>query len=243
MIAESTNTSRRRGSPGRMASRLRSRPARTIAAGRWAGPRRGRVAASRGRAAFTMLELILVLLVMAVVLGLSAPALRGFFASRQTADAAVTMLCLTQYARSLSASEGRPCRLMIDPDAGEYWLTIQDQGAYVMLGREMGRRFRLPEGARVSVSIGSGDQDPAAGRSSMRPGSMLAQAGSLLEQGMSRSLGRQAADSILPCVQFHPSGRSDVASIEIQGLQGEIYTVTCLSPSEPFRVISPTEVR
>ena len=189
------------------------------------------------------MELVLVLLVMTVILGLCAPSLRGFFASRQTSDAAVTMLCLTQYGRSLAASEGRPCRMMIDPDAGEYWLMIQDEGAYVELGQEMGRHFRLPEGASVCVQIGSADAAPAGGTSMLRQGSMLRQAGSLLEQSMSRSLGRQAADSILPCVQFYPSGRSDVATIEIQGFQGERYAVSCPSPSEPFRVIAPSEAQ
>ncbi len=43
------------------------------------------------------------------------------------------------------------------------------------------------------------------------------------------------------CIQFGPTGRSDQAIIEIRGCQGDQYQVKCLSPCEPFRVITPLE--
>jgi len=105
----------------------------------------------RKNSGFTLMELILVLVVIGVVLAISSPSLRGFFASRGTADAAATMLSLTKYARTEAVSRGRPCRLNIDTQSGAYWLTVQDAGRYVPLDNEMGQRFQLPEGAAVDV--------------------------------------------------------------------------------------------
>ena len=107
------------------------------------------------------MELVLVLVVVSVVLALAAPSLRGFFASRQTADAAATMLSLTHWARSHARAQGRPCRLNIDADAGVCWLTVQEAGAFVELKSEMGRRFQLPQGAMVSVRSEGSQPGPA----------------------------------------------------------------------------------
>ena len=151
------------------------------------------------------MELILVMVVIGAVLGLSAPSLRGFFASRQTADAAATMLSLTKLARSQAVAQANLCRLNIDPQARTYWLTVQQAGSHVTLGSEMGRCFQLPEGATVSLQ--SDSLDPAASY-----------------------------------VQFYPTGRCDVATIEVRGRQGDVYLITCPSATEPFRVLRPWEV-
>jgi hypothetical protein len=84
-----------------------------------------------------------------VLLGLAAPSLRRFFASRKTADAAAQMLALTQYAGSRAAAQGVVYRLNIDPQTCTYWLTVQQNGVFVDLCCEFGRRFQLPEGTAV----------------------------------------------------------------------------------------------
>lgn len=99
------------------------------------------------RAGFTLLELVLVMVIICTVLAMAAPSLRGFFGSRQTADAASRIVALTQYARSQAAAEGRPYRLNLDAQEGRYWLTAQTAGAYVTLPSEFGRVFHLPDGA------------------------------------------------------------------------------------------------
>ena len=158
----------------------------------------------RKSSGFTLMELILVLLVISAVLAISAPSLRGFFASRQTSDAAMTMVALTKWAQSQAVARGSPVRLNIDGESGTYWLTVQEGGAFVELYTEMGRRFRLPEGAVVSVP-----SDASGGGPSL--------------------------------VHFDPTGRHDAATIEIRGLQGEVFGVSAPSATEPFRVISPAE--
>jgi Tfp pilus assembly protein FimT len=151
-----------------------------------------------------LLELMLVLAVVGAVLALSAPLLRGFFASRQTADCAQTVLFLTKWAHSRAVAQGQPCRLNVDAPSGTFWLTVQDAGRFVSPASGIGRRFRAPEGASVSLRTDLGD--PAA-----------------------------------TYVQFYPTGRSDAATIRVQGRQGELYQVTCDSATDLFRVISPLE--
>jgi len=157
-------------------------------------------------AGFTLLELIVVLGLVGVLLALAAPSLRGFFASRQTADAAAQMLALTQLAGSRAAAQGSVYRLNIDPQTGTYWLTVQDAGTFADLGTEFGRRFRLPEGTTVRAWSPSGE-------------------------------------TTMEYIEFHPSGRTEEAVIELQGRQGEIFRVVCDSAAEAFRVVSPPEAQ
>jgi len=93
-----------------------------------------------------LLELVLVMVIICTVLGMAAPSLRGFFASRQTIDAGAQIVALTQYARTEAASEGRGYRLNLDAETGKYWLTAQAGGAFAPLPAEIGRVFCLPEG-------------------------------------------------------------------------------------------------
>jgi len=113
------------------------------------------------RSAFTLLELILVMVLISVLLGVAAPSLRGFHGARRTADAAARMLSLTHYARSQAIAQGTVYRLNVDTGEKAYWLTAQIGGAYVELDNEFGRRFALPETVDVAISTPwAGDQSP-----------------------------------------------------------------------------------
>ena len=100
---------------------------------------------------FTLLELIVVLGLVGVLLGLAAPSLKGFMGTRQTADTADEVMALTHLASSRAAAQGTPYRLNIDEKAGQYWLTMQEQGQFVDLGTEFGRRFQVPMGLAIAV--------------------------------------------------------------------------------------------
>jgi len=96
------------------------------------------------------------MVIICTVLAGAAPSLRGFFASRETADAAAQIVALTQFARSASVSEGRRYRLNFDKDAGVYWLTAQEKGAFENIGSEFGRVFSLPKGGRLALESTAG---------------------------------------------------------------------------------------
>jgi len=110
------------------------------------------------RAGFTLLELVLVMVVIGTVLGMAAPSLRGFFESRKAADAASTLVALTQFARSGAIAEGRIYRLSLDEAAGTYRLSAQEGGAFVALNSEFGRVFRFPEGVRSEMLVQGADE-------------------------------------------------------------------------------------
>ena len=165
---------------------------------------RGRATHLRRRGGFTLLELIVVLGLVGMLLALAAPSLRGFVASRQTADAAAQMLALTQLAGSRSAAQGCVYRLNLDPKTNTYWLTCWREGTFADLGCEFGRCFQLPEGTTMHIQCQSGNLP-------------------------------------VPYIEFHPNGRTEEATIELVGRQGEVYRLTCESATEAFRIVSSEE--
>jgi len=158
----------------------------------------------RAAGAFTLLELIAVLVLISTVLAAAAPSLRRFARGRQTADAAARILSLTHLARSQAATRGCIHRLNLDAEAGTYWLTMQQGGTFVEIDSSHGRHFRLPVG--VSVALDSASEA-----------------------------------ELSSYVQFYPDGRCDQATIELTGGEGDVFHVTCPSPSERFRIVSPSE--
>ncbi len=154
--------------------------------------------------AFTLLELIVVLVLISTVLAIAAPSLRGFVRGRQTAEAAAHVLALTHLAQSLAASQGCVHRLNLDPEAGTYWLTTQRAGAFVDIEGSQGRHFPLPFGVSARMHSPSDDES-------------------------------------LSYVDFYPDGRRDPATIELTGGAGDVLEVTCLAPTERFRVVSPSK--
>lgn len=115
----------------------------------------------RGReAGLTMLELILVMVIICTVLAMAAPSLGGFFAARETEDAAAEIVALTRFARSQAAVEGRTYRLNLDAESGRYWLTSQTGGAFERSGSRFARIYVLPEGTRATweATDGAGER-------------------------------------------------------------------------------------
>lgn len=104
------------------------------------------------RAGFTLLELILVMVLVAMTLALVAPTLRGFGQRRLTEDAATQMLLLIRWAQDRAVVEARPFRFNVDVEARGYYLTAQTGGAFEAVRSDYGRRFALPVGATVEWS-------------------------------------------------------------------------------------------
>jgi len=90
------------------------------------------------------------MVIICTVLGMAAPSLRGFFASRRTNDAAAHIVALTKFARAQAAAQGRMYRLNLDVEEDRYWLTAQRGGAFSTLDSRFGRVFLLPDGTRAS---------------------------------------------------------------------------------------------
>jgi prepilin-type N-terminal cleavage/methylation domain-containing protein len=109
---------------------------------------------------FTLLELILVLVILATVLALAGPSLRGFFGSRQLQDTASQILSLTQLARSQAISEGVIYRLNFNTSERIYWLTAWRKGSFHDLQSSFGRMFTLPKDMILELdNLGQDGQD------------------------------------------------------------------------------------
>lgn len=169
----------------------------------------------KSRPGFTLLELILVMVLMAVTLAIAAPSLRGFASSRQSADLASRLVAMTQWARSQSVAQGQVCRLNVHPDGGSCWLTIQKTGAFVDPDGDWKKTLTMPDGAALAL------RTETTVRTQAQPGQQL----------------QQSADYI----QFYPTGRCDVGTLTLTVDNGETYLVACDSPAEPYRILSSQE--
>jgi hypothetical protein len=95
--------------------------------------------------AFTLFELILVMLILCTTLGLSGPSLQGFFAMRQLEDTGARIISLMEFARTQAVCEGRVYRFNVDLADRTYWLTVLDQDDFEDPATDWGREFQIPD--------------------------------------------------------------------------------------------------
>jgi len=103
----------------------------------------------RRRSAFTLLEMVMVLLILSMLLAMVAPSLSGFGAGRDAEYASAQVMTLSRWAREQAITEGRVYRLNFDPAAQSYWVTAQVGGTFQSPQQEFGRVFSLPEGVTM----------------------------------------------------------------------------------------------
>jgi len=103
------------------------------------------------RRAFTLLELILVMAIIAIIVGMVVQNLHGFASGRRTAQCADQIVALTRYARTQAITQGIPYRLNLTPARGTYWLTMQQpDGRFGLLGNSLGLQFQSPDGSTLN---------------------------------------------------------------------------------------------
>jgi prepilin-type N-terminal cleavage/methylation domain-containing protein len=105
--------------------------------------------------AFTLLELILVMAIIAVIVGLSVPSLHGFALGRRTTACADQIASLTQYAHTQAITRGMVYRLNIRQGTlnipATYFLTVQlEDGTFGPTGDSFGLEFKAPDGVDIS---------------------------------------------------------------------------------------------
>ena len=73
---------------------------------------------SYGSAAFSLVELILVMALLVIVMAVSAPSLARSMRQRHLSDEAARFVALTEYSRNEAVSQGVPMTVWIDPAGG-----------------------------------------------------------------------------------------------------------------------------
>jgi type II secretion system protein H len=112
---------------------------------------------SRCAHAFTLIELILVLTLLAVMVSLVAPALAGFFRGRVLDSEARRLLSLTRTAQSRAVSSGMPMQLWFDAQNNTYGLREEslsgkDDPRAVTLDVDASLHVQVPDSSTVSVA-------------------------------------------------------------------------------------------
>jgi general secretion pathway protein H len=107
---------------------------------------------TRFEPAFTLVELILVMALLATILALSAPSLSRSMRQRHLQDEAARFLALTEYARNEAVSQGVPMVVWIEPETHRFGLSAKT--GYV--GDSMrARSYLLDPEMRIEVANGA----------------------------------------------------------------------------------------
>ena len=106
--------------------------------------------------AFTLLELVFVLIILSATLAVTAPSLRGWSKGSKLRDAADEFVAVTRHARAQAVSNGTLYRLQVDALGAHYQLMAQQGQQFVPLGTEWGRVFILPEGHAMTLTSAGG---------------------------------------------------------------------------------------
>ncbi len=161
-----------------------------------AGKVRVRPAVRRGRAAFTLVELLLVLSLLLIVTGISLPTLKHFFRSRTVDSEARRLLSLVRYGQARAAAEGVPMVLWVDAQERTYGL--QAETGYLDLDTKA-IEYEVDEGLSIEASA---------------PPVLLSSPGTGLSTSLARrqTAARQTAN--LPAIRMTTDGFLDESSPE-----------------------------
>jgi prepilin-type N-terminal cleavage/methylation domain-containing protein len=102
--------------------------------------------------AFTLFELVLVMVILCIAMAVAAPSLRGWSHGARLRDSADQFLAAARFAHTKAIADCKIYRLYVDPRAGTYWVTVQDGEQFVNVGSDFGRVFEVAEGVRMQVT-------------------------------------------------------------------------------------------
>lgn len=105
--------------------------------------------------AFTLIELLLALVVIAMALSIAAPAVSGWGRGSRLRDAGDEFFATIRWAQTQAISSSQIYRLNVDAANGRYWVTAQDGLEYVPLNTEHGRETFVPTGTALQVTSGA----------------------------------------------------------------------------------------
>jgi type II secretion system protein H len=154
-----------------------------------------------GRAGFTLVELIVVMVLLLIVASLVAPRMSSFFRGRALSSEARRMLSLINYAQSRAIASGLPVLLWIDPAASTYGMEIQASHAsdepHLTYTAEPSLTFEIPAAADQPVSE---DGDETLGLPENRPAIRFHPDGFFDDVSVARIVIRQGDEAALELV-------------------------------------------
>lgn len=101
--------------------------------------------------AFTLIELLLVLVVIATALAIAAPQMSGWGRGSRMRDAGDHLLATTRWARTQAIADGQVYRLNVDAANNRYWVTTQQGMEFVPVENSFGRETFGEDGATLQL--------------------------------------------------------------------------------------------
>jgi hypothetical protein len=105
-------------------------------------------------AGFTLIELALVALILAVIIGLSMPMLKKTYLSLASREASYSLIKMMSYGRESAIIKNKSYKILFGFHEARYELmeldTLQNIGTYKKADGIFGRAFKLPEGIEFS---------------------------------------------------------------------------------------------
>jgi type II secretion system protein H len=161
---------------------------------------------------FTLMELLLVMVVIAVAAAIAAPGFTGFSRGRRLPNTAMALMTTARWCRAQSIINGTPYHLNLDR-ANRQWSVTKDDGTGVFVDvddtEKMGQLYTLPEGIEFAEpSFESNEED----------------------------------EPSMDYVTFKPTGRSDVVTIRLLATEGGRYVdIANDMPLGTFHILSTAE--
>ena len=164
------------------------------------------------KSGFTLMELLLVMLVIAVAAAIVAPGFSGFSRGRRLPNTAMALMTTARWCRVQAIINGTTYHLNIDKFK-EQWTVTKDDGTGVFVDVDeketMGQVYTLPDGIQF--------------------GDMLFET-------------TEETDSTEEYVTFKPNGRTDVVTIRlVSNDNGHFIDVACDMPLGTFHLVSSAE--
>lgn len=110
-------------------------------------------ARKRTSSGFSLLELVLVMMILAIIAGMAAPSMRGFAEGRRGPDTASQLVTMMRWAHSQARAESQVYRLTIDQAQGQYWVSAEDPATGESSEEMQYEKHALPEGVRLTSDL------------------------------------------------------------------------------------------
>ncbi|MGA2439819.1 MAG: prepilin-type N-terminal cleavage/methylation domain-containing protein [Tepidisphaeraceae bacterium] len=190
------------------------------------------------QSAFTLIELILVMLIVTIMAGILAPSLGRFTAGRAVDNFGRQIVGLSQYARAQAISEARVCYLNFG--SGKVYVTLDSPGDKGKPLLESGAPLTIsvPTGIRMQVVENADTPQPI--MLLPWPGGLQAQVHPQPNQLLDGTTVGAGSIWVFPqsaaSVQIQPTGRTDPATILLTDNSGHKVQVVCDLPADRFHI-------
>jgi prepilin-type N-terminal cleavage/methylation domain-containing protein len=201
---------------------------------------------ARAPLGFTLMELILVMVIIAILAMAIIPSLSNFRIGRANANTATQLIALSQFARTQSISEGRVYRLVLNPDKGTYQLLVEDDGgAFQPAQGDNGQTYTVDKGVKMQVML----QQAANTKMNIPINTQQNAVQQPLEvndptvQTPNTLMVNQRDVKDGTYVEFQPSGRTDTVRITLTDRLNFPIRVGCTTPTDVFHVLAANEMQ